>query len=36
MAKTGRRYTEDPKIAILKEAEKVPTVGEVLRCQRRV
>jgi len=31
MANTGKRYTEEQIIAILKEAEAAPTVGEVLR-----
>lgn len=31
MAGNGRRYTEAQIIAILKEAEAAPTVGEVIR-----
>jgi len=31
MAGTGKRYTEEQIIAILKEAEGAPTVAEVLR-----
>ena len=31
MANRGRRYTEAQIIAILKEAETAPTVGEVIR-----
>jgi putative transposase len=31
MAGTGKRYTEEQIIAILKEAEAAPTVGEVIR-----
>ena len=31
MAGNGRRYTEAQIIAILKEAETAPTVGEVIR-----
>lgn len=31
MASTGRRYTEEQIIGILKEAEAAPTVGEVIR-----
>jgi putative transposase len=31
MAGTGKRYTQEQIIAILKEAETAPTVGEVIR-----
>jgi putative transposase len=31
MAGNGRRYTDEQIIAILKEAESAPTVGEVIR-----
>lgn len=31
MGRTGKRYTEAQIIAILKEAEAAPTVGEVIR-----
>jgi len=31
MASTGRRYTEEQIIGILKEAEAAPNVGEVIR-----
>lgn len=31
MSNRGRRYTEEQIIAILKEAEAAPTVGEVIR-----
>lgn len=31
MAGTGKRYTEEQIISILKEAESAPTVAEVLR-----
>jgi putative transposase len=31
MAGTGKRYTEEQIIAILKEAEAAPTIGEVIR-----
>ena len=31
MAGTGKRYTEEQILAILKEAEAAPTVAEVLR-----
>lgn len=31
MSNRGRRYTEEQIIAILKEAEVAPTVGEVIR-----
>lgn len=31
MAGNGKRYTEEQIIAILKEAEAAPTVGEVIR-----
>jgi len=31
MAGNGKRYTEEQIIAILKEAETAPTVGEVIR-----
>jgi len=31
MTRTGKRYTEEQIIAILKEAASAPTVGEVIR-----
>ena len=31
MSNTGRRYTQEQIIAILKEADSAPTVGEVIR-----
>ena len=31
MARTGRRYTEEQIIAVLKEAEAAPSAAEVIR-----